>query len=292
MEAEKQREVWGFEPGQEIGPGRTVVRPLGGGERYEAWLGWDDHLVSPVVIKVLRRSKHASESARAGIAREARILGSLSHPSLVRMFGADVDGERPYIVLEFLDGPRLSTLLRKFGPLTPEQIVPLATELGSALGYLHNESLLHLDVKPQNVIMGAPPRLIDLSIARRADEVGSLTTPLGTDSYMAPEQCEAAYLSQLGTWTDVWGMGVTLYEAANGYRPFRKREEGQPFPQLTEDPAPFHSRVPRVLADAIRGTLKRDPAERITLAQLSEALDPLLRDARDLALARLRKRVR
>lgn len=113
-----------------------------------------------------------SVRARRAIAREAETIRALGHPGVVRCFGADIEGPRPYLVLEFLDGPRLPTLIRKYGPLSPEQLVPLVTELCSALGYLHNEDLLHLDVKPQNVIMGAPPRLIDLSIVvgrRRSD---------------------------------------------------------------------------------------------------------------------------
>jgi eukaryotic-like serine/threonine-protein kinase len=283
---------WHFTPGTEIGPGRTVVRLLGGGDRYEAWLGWDEHLCSPVVLKMLRPDQVESPRARAAIAREGEMLRSLSHPGIVRSFAVDTEGERPYLVLEFLDGPRLSTLLRKFGPLTPEQLVPVATELGSSLCYMHHEGLLHLDVKPQNLIMGAPPRLIDLSIVRRQDEVHSLSTPLGTDAYMAPEQCDPALLRTMGPSTDVWGLGATLYEAANGFRPFRRRADGEPYPQLTDDPAPFHHRVPPAIADPIRACLQRDPARRPSMSELAEAFDPLIPTAREVALKRLRRRVR
>jgi serine/threonine protein kinase len=287
-----QSETWDFAPGTEIGGGRTVVRHLGGGDRYEAWLGWDDHLVAPVVIKILRPTEAERTKSRDAIAREASVLRSLAHPGIVRLFDAELEGERPYLVLEFLDGPRLSTLLRRFGALSPEQSVPLATEVGSALGYLHNEQLLHLDVKPQNVIMGAPPRLIDLSIGRRFDEVAALTSPLGTDAYMAPEQCRPDTLRQIGPWTDVWGMGATLFEAANGYRPFRRRESDEPHAQLSEPPAAFHPRVPEVMASTIRRCLSLDPGERPTLGELLAELEALMPDARDVALRRLRRRVR
>ncbi len=283
---------WQFAAGSEVGPGRTVVRLLGGGDRYEAWLGWDDDLCSPVVLKMLRPDQTDSERARAAIAREAAILRALAHPGLVRCFAADTDGPRPYLVLEFLDGPRLSTLLRKFGPLSAEQVVPVATEVASALCYMHGQGLLHLDVKPQNLIMGAPPRLIDLSIVRRQDQVASLSAPLGTEAYMAPEQCDVGLLDRIGPWTDVWGLGATLYQAANGFRPFRPRGRDEPHPQLSEDPAPFHRRVPPALAQPIRACLERDPAKRPTLSALAEALDPLIPAARDVALKRLRRRVR
>ncbi len=288
----KKDASWRFAPGTDIGGGRAAVRMLGGGERFEAWLGWDDHLFAPVVLKFIRPDQADEPRARVAIAREAAILRSLHHPGIVRCFGADLEGERPHLVLEFLDGPRLSTLLRRYGPLTPEQLVPLATEMGSALAYLHNEGRVHLDVKPQNLIMGAPPRLIDLSIARRFAEVDQLKGPLGTDAYMAPEQCDAARLATIGPATDVWGLGATLYEAVCGHRPFRKRKDAEAHPQLTEEPALFHPRVPPVLRTAIARCLQRDPAARPTIPELMEAFDPLQEEARDVALKRLRRRVR
>lgn len=269
-----------------------MVRLLGGGERYEAWLGWDDHLLAPVVLKLLRPGEAEDERARRAIAEEARVLRSVSHPGIVRCFGADLDGERPYLVLEFLDGPRLSTLVRRFGALAPEQLVPLGLELASALGYLHHEGLLHLDVKPQNVIMGAPPRLIDLSIVRRIADVGSIAGLLGTEAYLAPEQGDRSRLHAIGPASDVWGLGATLYEAANGWRPFRKAAAGEPVPQLTEDALPPHARVPARLARLILACLDRDPAARPTVMELIRELEELAPSARDVALRRLRRRIR
>ena len=290
--APERRAEWKFEPGTEIAPGRTAVRLLGGGDRYEAWLGWDDHLAAPVVLKLLRADHVDRPRSRRAIANEAETLSRLAHPSIVRCFAAEPDGPRPYIMLEFLDGPRLSTLLRRFGPLSAEQLVPLALEIASALRYMHNEGLVHLDVKPQNVIMGAPPRLIDLSIARRLDALDRLSAPLGTEAYMAPEQADAQRLAEIGPWTDVWGLGATLYEAANGYRPFRRVARGQPVAQLSEEPLPFHQRVPRDVVNLIRLCLARDPSTRPELVTVSEAFEAFLPGARDVALKRLRRRIR
>jgi serine/threonine protein kinase len=283
---------WRFEPGTEIDDGRVAVRLLGGGERCEAWLGWDDRLHAPVVLKILRPDRLEQSRARGAVAREAATLGRLAHPGIVRCFDARLDGPRPYLVLEFLDGPRLSTLIRRYGPLTPEQLVPLAIEIGSALAYLHEGGLVHLDVKPQNVIMGAPPRLIDLSIATPIDELASLRGPLGTDAYMAPEQCLEDGYRDAGPATDVWGLGATLYEAANGYRPFRKRQGDDPHPQLTEPPLPFHPRVPAVLQETIAACLSSEVRARPSIADVLDAFDALAPDAREVALRRLRRRVR
>ena len=88
-------------------------------------------------------------------------------------------------MLEHLDGPRLSTLARRYRVIV-EQLLPLALELCSALHYMHGKGLLHLDVKPRNVVMSGRPRLIDLSVAAPVDAVTSFTRPVGTDAYMAP----------------------------------------------------------------------------------------------------------
>ena len=92
--------------------------------------------------------------------------------------------------------------------------MPLVIEIGSALAYLHDEGFVHTDVKPQNLIMGAPLRLIEISIARPFAELSSMRGPIGTDAYMAPERCLEDGLGRAGPATDVWGLGATLYEAA------------------------------------------------------------------------------
>jgi eukaryotic-like serine/threonine-protein kinase len=279
-------------PGDAVADGRVVIRRLGGGRRYEAWLGWDDHLAAPVVIKVLRAAHADDGRARTAIAREGAHLAHLAHPVIVRSFDADLDGPRPYLVLELLDGPRLSTLVRRYGPLSPEQLVPLAMEISSALSYLHNEQVVHLDVKPQNLIMGAPPRLIDLSIARRFEDVPKLRGPIGTDAYMAPEQCREEDLARIGPASDVWGLGATLYEAANAFRPFPKRETGGPHPQLTVAPRAFHPRVPAVLRELIVACLRVEPDARPSLDDLMGAFDELAPEAHEVAIRRLRRRMR
>src|SRR5439155_2417182 len=130
--------------------------------------------MSLVVAKILRPHLVTRERAREELASEATLLSRLSHPVIVRSFGADLDGERPHIVMEFLEGPHLSSLIRRSGALPLEQVLPLALQLASALHYLAGEGIVHLDVKPRNVIMEAPPRLIDLSLARSLEDARQL----------------------------------------------------------------------------------------------------------------------
>jgi serine/threonine protein kinase len=93
-------------------------------------------------------------------------------------------------VLEHLEGPALSTLVRRHGALPSARLIPLLLQWCAALHYLHAEELVHLDVKPRNIVMRSPPRLIDLSVARTVTKAARLTHPVGTDAYMAPEQCD------------------------------------------------------------------------------------------------------
>jgi serine/threonine protein kinase len=204
LRLEPASDRWEFQEGDAIAHGLHAVRLLGGGSRYEAYLAWADNLHCLVVTKVLRPRSVTSAAARVGLAREAHLLDRLQHPCLLRCFRSVLEGSRPHLVLEFLEGPRLSTLLRRFGALAPEQLAPLSLQLCSALHYLRAQEMLHLDVKPQNIIMGPVPRLIDLSIARSFEEGRSLEHPVGTDAYMAPEQCEPAKAGGVGPEADIW----------------------------------------------------------------------------------------
>lgn len=280
MLEEETENSWDFDEGDEIAPGRSALRLLGGGHRYEAYLAWDDRLFALVVAKVLRPADARDPVALYQLGAEAKALLALQHPVLPRCFDAPVDGDHPHLVLEFLEGPRLSTLLRRQGPLAVEQILPLGLQLCSALHYMAHEGWVHLDVKPKNVVMGAPPNLIDLSIARTLSKARKTSGPVGTDAYMAPEQCGVAGMGEIGPAADVWGVGVTMYEGITGSLPFPEgREEGSPqerLPQLVCDPAPFPSEIPQPLADPIMSCLEKRPEDRPTAAGLAEALQPLV----------------
>jgi serine/threonine protein kinase len=266
---------------------------LGGGHRYEVYLAFDSELHALVVAKLLRPHLVCDPVALEGLAAEARALEELAHPVLPRSFGAVTSGKRPHIVLEHLEGPRLSSLLRRHGRLAIEQAVPLGLQVASALVYMHNRGMVHLDVKPANVVMGAPPRLIDLSVARTADAARSATHPVGTDAYMAPEQCDPQGLGGMGSASDVWGLGATLYEAITGALPFPRDSELGPHPQLALEPAPPGPDVPAVLAELLMDCLAFDPAQRPTAVELAERLGELSAALpRRIVLSRLRPRLR
>ena len=272
---------WRLRQGDPIAPGCSAIKLLGGGLRYEAYLAWDDDLHSLVVVKVVRPGLVEDERTLEGLAEEVDMLDRLRHPVLVRSFGAELSGARPHVVLEHLEGPRLSTLVRKYGPLPAEQLLPLGLQLCAAAHYMAGQGVVHLDIKMSNIIMGAPARLIDLSVARTSEECLRLRSAVGTDSYMSPEQCLPDVGAPVGPPADVWGIGVTLYRSLTGERPFRKgdpeaSEPADRWPQTVAAPEPLERRAPDTVADAILSCLAPDPAERPTAAELAAQLEPAL----------------
>ncbi|HLM30632.1 MAG TPA: serine/threonine-protein kinase [Solirubrobacterales bacterium] len=288
---------WRLAEGDEIVPGRHALRRLGGGSRYEAYLAFDDHLHAIVVAKVVRPHLIDDAHTLAGLAAEAEMLARLDHPVILRRFDAELGASRPHLVLEHLEGPRLSTLIRRHGPLPVEQLVPLAIQIGSALQYVAAEGIVHLDVKPANIIMSAPPRLIDLSVALDVDEAARLAHPVGTDSYMAPEQCDPLGRGPVGTPADVWGLGATLHRALTGDRPFGEGEPSAPepalrWPQLVRGPERIGGRMHPSVVEAIAACLAPAPPERPSAREVVEALEAVLDDQPRPRLAPLKPRWR
>lgn len=273
---------WGFAEGDEIVDGLTAIRLLGGGHAYEAYLGWDEQLFAPVVVKVVRPDQVDDRATLRGLRRETDMAERLNHPVIVRGFRAVLDGPRPHLVLENLDGPRLSTLVRRYGRLPLQQLLPLGLEMCSALHYLRASGVVHLDLKPSNIIMGAPPRLIDLSIARSVQAAARLDHVVGTDAYMPPEQADPQRSGVPGYPVDIWGLGATLFEAAAGFRPFADGvadEDAAPperFPQLVTSPAALPADFPEQVSKPIYACLEPDPDDRPTPAELAGVLEPLV----------------
>jgi serine/threonine protein kinase len=277
------------------------VRDLGGGRRFEVMLVWDQRLFALTVAKVLRPRYAESERVLRELAEEAEALERLRHPVIVRGFDAVLDGRYPHVLLEHLEGPSLRSLIKRGGALPLEQVLPLCAHVAAALHYMAGTGLLHLDVKPDNIIMGVPPRLIDLSIATKIEDAAAITGALGTDAYMPPEQClPREHPGEIGPASDVWGLGATLYHAVAGDVPFPRergaRESDDPlvrFPQLAAEPRPLARDVPEALRDLIAATLAPEPADRPAAGEVALALEPLVAELpRKLFFGRLGTRAR
>ena len=272
---------WNIGEGTAIAAGRTVLEPLGGGRRYEVFLVWDDELEAEAVAKVLRPDRVDDERAVNALRREAALLERLEHPVLVRGLDSVLDGPFPHLLVEYVDGANLRELSNEHATLAVGDAVPVALDLLEAVDYLATSGVVHLDVKPSNVVMTEPACLIDLGAARTLEELAGRRTPIGTAAYMAPEQCEpGSGLVRIGPAADVWGVGATLYHALTGNRPFPKpAPRGSDlvarYPQLVHEPFPIPDYVPAPVARVVTAMLTREPDDRPTADEAAEALRPL-----------------
>ncbi|HEY0098937.1 MAG TPA: serine/threonine-protein kinase [Pyrinomonadaceae bacterium] len=279
---EEEKASWNFEAGAQIAEGRTVLKRLSGGNRYEVFLTWDERLFAITVTKVLRPDQAEDEHARGELQREVEVLRRLAHPCLVRCFDAVLDSPHPHVMLEHLEGPTLRRLIKQQTTIPLDQLLPLALHVAAVLQYMANEEFVHLDVKPSNIVMGVPPRLIDLSIAQSFESAAQLRHSIGTDPYMPPEQCDpAARPGSVGHAADVWGLGATLYHATTGETPFprgeaKSRDRTLRFPQLVSEPKPLPKHVPQPLQELISSMLAKDPAERPAASEVATSLEPLV----------------
>lgn len=281
LEPNATRTSWQISANSDIGDGLIVHRQLGGGKRYEVFLAWDHGLSTEVAVKALRPHLVGDERAVAALRREAQISARLSHPNLVRLVRWTDRLPMPHLVFELVEAIAVADHLEEIGPVRVPETCLLGLRIASALGYMHGEGVLHLDVKPANVTMGDPPRLLDLSLARVGLSIQS-DHAIGTGAYMAPEQCLRGTLTPA---TDVFGLGATLYEALTAMQPF---SEGDPeatdigvrYPQLVEDALPLDVQdpgIPPALNAVVTACLAREPRRRPAPAHLSSELIGILR---------------
>lgn len=275
--------TWDLHEGDQISAELTAMRRLGGGAAYEAYAAFDELTYGPVVVKLVRPDQVSDASTLRGLFRELTALAAVAHPSVVRALRHETDGPRPHVVLEHLDGPRLSSLIRRFGPLQEQQYLPLAIDIAAALHYFGHVGFVHLDIKPSNIIMGSPARLIDLSVMRTIEDAAALTYPIGTDAYLAPEQADPPRTGTPGPASDVWGLGATLFHAIAGTPAFPNGEEQgeyaeERWPQLDLDPAPLPDRVPADVAKIVLACLDRSPGNRPQPHEIADTFHPILAD--------------
>lgn len=269
--ASDTRDSWQFRPNDEIDDDLVVIGDLGGGERYEVFEAWDRRLFSRVAAKVLRPHRVTEERALSALRREGSIGTRLIHPNLVRLLRWTDGGARPHLVLELVTARSVEDHLEEIGPVRVAETCLLGIRVLAALQYMHAQGVLHLDVKPANVTMGDPPRLLDLSLAREGTNL-RLDRSVGTRAYMAPEQCRRESLTPA---TDLFGLGATLYEALTATQAFSEGVDDNDalaarYPQLAEEPIPLRDLVPeapRHLEDVVMGCLERDPGRRPTSAR-------------------------
>ena len=247
---------------------------------FDVYDAWSIERHSRVVIKTPRPDRLDDHVLLRRLEREGRLLYGLTHPHILRGYEV-LPAPVPAIVTETLRGETLSHLVRESKGLSSAETAVLGLQLSSAVGYLHGQGYLHLDLKPSNIVVDAGRAiLIDLSIARKP---GPAIPGLGTWSYLAPEQAVGRLL---GPEADVWGIGAVLFAALTARAPFGDSEasesaedttddEQDDYPQLTQR-APLVGTLldlPASLAEVVDASLEPDPWRRPSVEELAAALE-------------------
>ncbi|GII71220.1 hypothetical protein Sme01_36960 [Sphaerisporangium melleum] len=257
-----------------VGP-YTMVERLGRGGMGEVYLAIGRRGVK-VAVKILRDPIGDDPESRLRLDREVRALRRVENPYVARVLDADLSGDRPYLVMEHIEGETLLDAVRRGGPLSGAQLVDLARGLATAIAIIHAAGVVHRDVKPANVVLGPDgPVLIDFGIAQVSDatRVTMTGTFLGTPGYSAPEVfAEEA----VGEPADVHSWAATVAFAATGRPTFgRGSVEAQMYAVLNG--RADLAGVPGNLLPLVRAALHREPEKRPTAALLSDRLARLAR---------------
>jgi tetratricopeptide (TPR) repeat protein/predicted Ser/Thr protein kinase len=276
-----------------------VKSRLGAGGGGEVYLARDLRLDRRVAIKILSERRVADERARARFRREAQALSRLNHPNIATIYDFDQQDGRDFLVMEYIEGMSLRDI--PVGGLPPADVVRLGTQLAEALVAAHGAGVVHLDLKPGNLMLTADGRLkvLDFGIARLhapelastgtdgqetstdgpetstdGPQTGTAANAAGTPPYMAPEQVAAGPVDRR---TDIYAAGATLYEFATGRRVFDKPRGIGLYESILRDkpdsPSRYTTGIPAPLEDTLMKALEKQPGKRQQTAQ--ELLDDL-----------------
>lgn len=277
------------------GGNRTIIdnrysvdldRPIGVGGMAMVYRGVDLQSRRAVAVKTLRAEYQRDPASRQRFRREARAMAFVSHPNLVAIYDLHEEQDGSWVVMEYVDGETLKELVQRDGPLPPEMVALILQQLANALSHIHERNLVHLDIKPQNVMLtgSGEVKLIDFGLAQppgvHTEMDGGMA--FGTVAYLAPEQARG---DAVGEETDVYSLGCVVYELLTGQLPFDAPEgAGQKrelihahLEELPEAPSMVRPELelPSWVDDVVGWTLVKDPNERIrdvrTFARLFRA---------------------
>jgi len=242
----------------------------------------DTRINRRVAIKELLMPPGATDAVRqdriARFQREARAAGSLTHPNIVTIFETEEENGRYFIVMEYLEGDNLRQKMDREGALPPEEAVRIATQVLDGLAHAHSKGVIHRDIKPENIHL-LPTGLVkitDFGIARLKYEP-NLTMDgqiFGTPSYMSPEQVQGGAIDEH---SDLFSVGVILYEMLAGYKPFQGDSVITITYNIVHTEPPSPPSIPAPLEWVIRRALRKNPAERFHSAlEMKQALENAL----------------
>jgi serine/threonine protein kinase len=258
-----------------------ILRTLGRGGQGEVYLAEDTQLKRQVAIKTITLAGVA-DADRAGRAKtlldEAMIVAQLSHPNIVTLFDAGLEGEKPWLVFEYVEGKTLAGAIRESKTIAPARAADIAIQILKAVGFAHNKGVVHRDIKPANVMInGDTARVMDFGIAQAIAAKPAPDAPfMGSPAYMAPEYINGQPYTER---SDIFAVGMTLYEMVTGKPVFSGNDPYQTLHKVANEtyppPSKINADVDERLDSLILKALAKDPAERFASAAAME--DALLR---------------
>jgi serine/threonine-protein kinase len=268
--------------------GRYELEELvGSGGMSSVYRAHDRVLDRKVALKVLHQQLTSEEEYVERFRREARMVAGLLHQNIVTVIDRGDVGGQPFIVFEFVNGENLKQLVNREGPLPVERVLELGMQIARGLAFAHANGYVHRDVKPQNVLLNGDgeAKVTDFGIARSLDVKHGVTqtgTVLGTSDYIAPEQAQG---QEVDEHTDVYSLGIVLYELLAGELPFSGDNFVAVAMQHINEPPPHildrRPDVPPRLDAAIVRALAKHPDDRFaTMAEFCQELEACLEDVR------------
>lgn len=247
-----------------------ILSPLGSGGMADVYLAEDERLGRKVAVKVLKARLAADDEFVERFRIEARAAASLNHPSIVAVYDRGSADGATYIAMEYVQGESLKQRLRRDGALSPDEAVAIALAVLSALAAAHARQIVHRDVTSYNVLLAGDGRVVvtDFGIARMGDSALTRTgAMMGTSSYLPPEQAQGRPADER---SDLYSLGVVLYEMLTGRVPFRGENDVAVAVQHVQaappNPRTLAPTVSEALAGVVMRALSKDPADRFQTA--------------------------
>ncbi|MGX7826241.1 serine/threonine-protein kinase [Actinokineospora sp. 24-640] len=243
---------------------------LGSGGAARVNRAWDTRLDRAVAVKTFRGVPDTVELRRFD--NEIRTLATLSHPGLVEVYDSGMNGRRPYVVLELIEGGTLRDRIAE-GPLSPAETARLGGRLAEALAYVHEQGVTHRDVKPSNILLdaGGRPHLVDFGVARLlgSEHITASNQMVGTAAYLAPEQVRGDVVD---TRADIYALGLVLLECVTGLPEYQGGDVESAIARLHRPPA-IPPDLPPVMVRLLALMTALSPARRPTARACAEALE-------------------
>ncbi|MCS5695955.1 Stk1 family PASTA domain-containing Ser/Thr kinase [Desulfofundulus thermocisternus] len=258
--------------GKQLGNRYEILERLGGGGMAVVYKGRDTFLNRLVTIKILRPEFSSDKDFTRRFRREAQAVASLSHPNIVSIYDVGQEGDIQYLVMEYVDGEDLKTIIRREGTLPPEKAVQIAYQILEALEHAHENNIVHRDIKPHNILItkGGWAKLTDFGIAREASTatITQTDTIVGSVHYISPEQARGELA---GPRSDLYSLGVVLYEMLTGSVPFSGDSPiAVAIKHIQEEPEPPSHRNPAIspaLEQIVMRAMQKNPELRFGSAR-------------------------